>query len=106
LIYAASTGKSKATVEFEMDHESTSPLVMQVSGAASPERVPLIRMEVNGKKVYEGKPAGRNQDYQQTVIQVPADAVHQGKNKLSVENLETSGPLGMPPWYAIRWIGL
>lgn len=60
-----------------------------------------IRIELNGKALFDGKNDFSRKGWQTDKFAIPADALRVGENTLVVTNTETEGKTGMPPWFQV-----
>lgn len=97
---------SSATAKFDISEpiqgNANGQIALVVTGMDSSDAGKAnIRIEINGKKVYEGPdplqndPANRAQsNWKSTAFLFPADYIKQGKNEITITNLDKTGKHG------------
>ena len=104
-VYAKPTGAySRMTARFRLGAVPGEPLVLAFVGLSRPVtdagQVPA-EILVNGKVVYSGPAPFSIKGLSRRELTVPAAALVEGENQITVRNVAGEGPVGNRPWFGI-----
>lgn len=102
LVYARPTGRHEMHVDFMLDSVPESGATLRI--IARDDGFPgkcRIRIAMNDEVLFEGISTFGGTAFVERTFDVPASALRQGSNLLSINNIEPEGPLGMPPWFMV-----
>jgi hypothetical protein len=61
---------------------------------------------LNDKPIVAGETEFSQSDFEAREFPIPANAFESGTAVLKIDNLESTGTAGMPPWFAVKWVQL
>jgi len=103
LVYARSTGKNRVVGELPVE-DTSGTVVLRLMARNGDRQKPRVRIELNDVTLAEGLTDFSQSTFEMREFPVPAEARGAASPwRLEVENLESSGTAGMPPWFAVKW---
>ncbi len=106
LVYARPTGKSRIAAVFNLDSATTRAARLRLLARNGDKKKPRVRITANGEKVAEGLLGFSQSDFEAKDFDLPEQSASGNKLEVVIENLETTGSLGQPPWFAVKWVQL
>lgn len=106
LVYARPTGKSRISATLSVDEGSTQPARIRLFARNGDKTKPRVCVTLNGQKVIDGVTEFSQREFEAREFQIPSDSTENGKFVLQIENQETTGSIGQPPWFAVKWVQL
>ena len=95
-------GRSTMQAEFDVAQVPAGQLYLHLKGRDCDHGPACaIRIDLNGKALFEGKNDFSKTAWQTHKFAIPAGVLTQGRNTLTVTNTEPQGPVGMPPWFQV-----
>jgi hypothetical protein len=102
-VYAIPTGETSAMAgSFVLSSVPAGPVFLHVMGRDDdgPARC-RIRISVNERVVCDGPNTFPQDEWALRRFAIPSGVLRAGANRVSFENRETEGVLGMPPWFQV-----
>jgi len=104
-VYARPTGAySRMTAWFRLDAVPKVPLALTLVGLSRPvtdkDEVPA-EILVNDRRIFRGPAPFAIKGLSSHQFVMPAAALRQGENKITIRNLAPKGPVGNRPWFGI-----
>jgi putative membrane-bound dehydrogenase-like protein len=102
-VYAQSTGgRSKIKANFRIAELPKQQVVLHLTAMNDDAggNIP-VSIQLNGTSLHSGNSNYANGKWEVKQFSIPGNALKQGDNELTIENLEPQGPSGGPPWFMI-----
>jgi hypothetical protein len=118
LLYGQGSGVDTATAVFEIDDDTAgTSLVITVSGLDDEiDQHERLRVVLNGQTIWEGQPPFANApqpgscqgpaDWRVIALRLDTSALLQQENLLQLQNIESDGEIGRPPWILIDEVAI
>jgi hypothetical protein len=102
-VYAQPTGaRSSMEVKFALKQVPAEPLFVHIKGRDDdfPNQC-TIAVALNGTVLFEGRNTFSARRFETHKFAIPAGAIKEGDNTLTIANKEKQGVVGMPPWFQV-----
>lgn len=106
LIYAQPTQKHLVTLKLTAEDVQGAPKRVRLFARNGDNPRAAIRVKLNDAVLHDAPIPTVQGNFEAKEYDIPEGTLKPNGNTLTIENLDTEGTMGMPPWFAVRWVQL